>query len=124
MAQGRADALVGRASLELWRPPVRAALQPVLLLDAALGLEAVSAAARRLLGIGRSCRPLAQADQLARLAADDDAWDAVPCVRALRTGRAHSGAVVLAGGASVEVVASPLFGPAGVIGATAFLSAR
>ena len=115
-------AAAARAALEGWRPAVKAAQQPVLLLDAGLGVVAASAAARQLLGLDRDCRQLADCDELAPLAKDGPGWDLLPFVRAVSAGGPQRAVVALPRGADVDVLASPLFGPAGVIGATVFLT--
>lgn len=120
MAGSRTSAIAATAQLEGWRLPVSAALQPVLVLDGSLWLVAASASATRLLLLPAAGRPLAEAVGLADVA---DSWEDLPFVRAVRSSQPQRGLVPLPSvGASVDVVASPLFGPAGVIGAIVFLT--
>jgi hypothetical protein len=108
------------AQLEGWRLPVSAALQPVLVLDCSLALVAASASATRLLLLPAAGRPVAEAVGLADVAAE---WEDLPFVAAVRTASPQRGLVSLPSvGACLDVVASPLFGPSGVIGAVVFLT--
>lgn len=119
--QARAARAAARASLEGWRPPVQAALQPVLLLDVDLVLMAASVSATRLLELPEPGRPLRDAGALSSL----EGWDDLPCVAAVLTGLPQRGDVLLASTQErYDVVASPLFGVPGLIGATAFFTAR
>lgn len=120
--QSRAAKAAARATLEGWRPPVQAALQPVLLLDRDLVVVAASASAQRLLEHPGAGVPLKQSARFEALAADD--WDGLPCVAAVVTGLPQRGELVLPGHEErYDVVASPLFGVPGLIGATAFFTA-
>lgn len=118
--RARAASLAATAQLEGWRPPVSAALQPVVLLDATVEVMALSVAAERLLVLGGAGRPLRDAVALKEL---DGQWDGTPFVRAARDGEPSRDRLELpAAGLVLEVSASPLYGTAGVIGAMAFLS--
>jgi hypothetical protein len=118
--RSRASSIAATAQLESWRLPVSAALQPVLVLDGALSIVAASAAATRLLLLPAAGTPIAEAVGLADVA---DAWEDLPFVAALREAQPRRGLVSLpSAGASLDVVASPLFGPTGVIGALVFLT--
>ena len=116
----RGTSIAATAQLEGWRLPVSAALQPVLVLDARLHVVAASASATRVLLLPAPGRALAEAVGLQDVA---DAWDTLPFVAAVQTGEAQRALLRLpAAGADLDVVASPLFGPAGVIGALVFLT--
>ena len=120
MPRTRAAALAATAQLESWRLPVTAALQPVLVVDARLHVVAASAAATRLLLLPAPGRPLIEAAGLADVAQD---WDATPFARVVRSGEPQRARVELpAAGVALDVVASPLFGERGVIGAAVFLT--
>ncbi len=120
MPKTRAAALAATAQLESWRLPVNAALQPVLVLDAEVQLVAASSAASRLLLLPAPGRPLVEAAGLHDVAAD---WEATPFTRVVSSGEPQRATVRLpSAGAVVEVVASPLFGERGVIGAVVFLT--
>lgn len=121
MPRGRAALLAATAQLEGWRPAVSAALQPVVLLDAAVEVMALSVAAERLLVLGGSGRPLCDAVALKELG---ERWDGTPFVRAASAGESCRERLELpAAGLLLDVSASPLYGTAGVIGALAFLTA-
>jgi hypothetical protein len=118
--RSRASSIAATAQLESWRLPVSAALQPVLVLDGSLSIVAASAAATRLLLLPAAGQPVAEAVGLADVA---EQWEDLPFVVALRDAQPQRGQVSLPSvGASLDVVASPLFGPTGVIGAVVFLT--
>ena len=120
MPRSRASALAATAQLESWRLPVTAALQPVLVLDAQLHVVAASAAATRLLLLPPPGRPLVEAAGLQDVAPE---WPSTPFSLVVSSGEAQRARLELpTAGASVEVVASPLFGERGVIGAAVFLT--
>ena len=120
MPRTRAAALAATAQLESWRLPVTAALQPVLVLDGEGNVVSASAAATRLLLLPAPGRPLVEAAGLADVAQD---WDTTPFALAVRTGEPQRARVDLpTAGLSLDVVASPLFGERGVIGAAVFLT--
>lgn len=121
MTRGRAASLAATAQLEGWRPPVSAALQPVVLLDDRLEVVAVSAAAERLLVLGGAGRPLRDAVALKELGGS---WETTPFAAAVLTGTAQRERLELSdAGLLLEVCASPLYGTSGVIGALVFLTA-
>ena len=116
----RAAALAATAQLESWRLPVTAALQPVLVVDAELQVTAASASATRLLLLPAPGRPLREAAGLQDVAGT---WESTPFARAVATGEAQRARLELpTAGVALEVVASPLFGERGAIGAVAFLT--
>ena len=120
MPHSRDSSVAATAQLEGWRLPVDAALQPVLVIDHALRIHAASPAASRLLVLPESGQPLADALGLRDLG---PTWSDSPFVRVLETGEAQRALLDLpTAGLSLDVVASPLFGPAGVIGAVVFLT--
>lgn len=121
MPRGRAASLAATAQLEGWRPPVSAALQPVVLLDDRLEVVAVSAAAERLLVLGGAGRPLRDAVALKELG---PTWETGLFATAVLSGQALRERLDLPDADLVlEVSASPLYGTAGVIGALVFLTA-
>jgi hypothetical protein len=118
--RSRASSIAATAQLESWRLPVSAALQPVLVLDGSLSIVAASASATRLLLLPAAGRPVSEAVGLADVA---DQWDDLPFVAALREAQPQRGLVVLSSvGATLDVLASPLFGPTGAIGVVVFLT--
>ena len=120
MATSGGTSIAATAQLEGWRLPVSAALQPVLVLDARLHLVAASSAAARLLLLPAPGRPLLEAVALQDV---QESWDALPFVVAVRTGTPQRGLMTLpSAAADLDVVASPLFGTAGVIGALVFMT--
>ena len=120
MPRTRAAALAATAQLESWRLPVTAALQPVLVLDATLQVVAASSAATRLLLLPPPGRPLLEAAGLGDVAGE---WEATPFALVVHTGEPQRALVHLpAAGVVLDVVASPLFGERGVIGAAVFLT--
>jgi hypothetical protein len=120
VATSGGTSIAATAQLEGWRLPVSAALQPVLVLDARLHLVAASSAAARLLLLPAPGRPLHEAVALQDV---QESWDALPFVVAVRTGTPQRGLLTLSSaGADLDVVASPLFGTAGAIGALVFLT--
>lgn len=120
MPRSGAFSIAATAQLEGWRLPVSAALQPVLVLDGSATIVAASASATRLLLLPAPGRPLSEAMGLADVA---EHWDELPFTVALRAAQPQRGMVQLpAAGARLDVVASPLFGPTGVIGAIVFLT--
>lgn len=121
MPRARAALLAATAQLEGWRPAVSAALQPVVLLDAAVDVMALSAAAERLLVLGGSGRALRDAVALKELY---ESWDGTPFARAAGAGESCRERLELPdAGLLLDVGASPLYGTAGVIGALVFLTA-
>jgi hypothetical protein len=120
VARNRTNTVAATAQLEGWRLPVAAALQPVLVVDAAQQLVAASPAATRLLLLPALGRPLTEAVGLQDLAEE---WDASPFVTAVTSGATQRARLPLpSAGVEVDVVALPLFGQAGVIGALVFLT--
>lgn len=121
MPKSRATAIAATAQLEGWRLPVATALQPVLVLDDELRLVAASPAAARVLLLPRAGAPISEAAGLQDVL---EAWEELPFVVAVSNGQAQRGLVRLpSAGTQLDVVASPLFGPEGVIGALVFLTA-
>jgi PAS domain-containing protein len=120
MPHSHERSVAATAQLEGWRLPVDAALQPVLVLDGGGRVCAASPAAVGLLALAAPGQPLADALGLRDLAQE---WAGTPFARVLATGEPQRARVDLATQRlTVDVVASPLFGPTGVIGAMVFLT--
>jgi hypothetical protein len=120
MPHSHQTSVAATAQLEGWRLPVDAALQPVLVIDDGARICAASPSAAGLLVLPPPGQPLAEALGLRDVAQE---WTDTPFARVLVTGEPQRARLDLpTQRLRVDVVASPLFGPAGVIGAIVFLT--